>query len=45
MEREGRRNEILVDEVETDDRESGDEVDNDNEGEDDELFLNINASL
>jgi hypothetical protein len=45
IEQEGRRNEILVAEVETDDGESGNEGDNDNEGEDDGLFLNINASL
>ena len=45
MEQEGQRNEILVGEVETDDGESGDEVDNDNEGEDDGLFLNLGASL
>jgi hypothetical protein len=42
IEQEGRRNEILVAEVETDDGESGNE---DNDGEDDGLFLNINASL
>jgi len=45
IEQEGRRNEILVAEVETDDGESGNEGDNDNDGEDDGLFLNINASL
>jgi hypothetical protein len=43
IEQQGRRNEILVAEVETDDGESGNE--GDNEGEDDGLFLNINASL
>jgi hypothetical protein len=42
IEQEGRRNEILVAKVETDDGESGNE---DNDGEDDGLFLNINASL
>jgi hypothetical protein len=41
MEQEGRGNEILVGEVETDDGESEDEGDNDNNGEDDGLFLDI----
>ena len=45
IEQEGRRDEILVAEVETDDGESGNEGDNDNDKEDDRLFLDINASL
>ena len=45
IEQEGRRDEILVAEVETDDGESGNEEDNSNDREDDGLFLDINASL
>jgi len=45
IEQEGRRDEILVAKVETDDKESGNEGDNVNDGEDDRLFLNINASF
>jgi len=43
IKQQGQRNEILVAKVETDDGESRNE--GDNEGEDNGLFLNINASL
>ena len=45
MEKEGKRDDILVREVETDDGDSGTEDANNDDGEDDGFFLDINTSL